>query len=51
MISHVPAIAERIENVMRVEKTPQGSSVSLLTEDERLQLLLDDATEAVAEVQ
>lgn len=51
MISHVPAIAERIDNVMRVEKTPQGSRVSLLTEDERLQLLLDDATEAVAEVQ
>ncbi|MEJ7785861.1 MAG: SMC family ATPase, partial [Solirubrobacteraceae bacterium] len=35
MISHVPAIAERIEQVLQVTKTPQGSEVRLLTEDER----------------
>jgi exonuclease SbcC len=48
MISHVPAIAERIEQVLQVTKTPQGSEVRLLTEDERAALLLDDAAQQAA---
>jgi exonuclease SbcC len=45
IISHVPAIAERIDQVLQVNKTPRGSEVQLLTEAQRDALLLDDATE------
>ena len=48
LISHVPAIAERIEQVLQVTKTPQGSELRLLSEDERATLLLDDVTEQAA---
>lgn len=48
MISHVPAIAERIEQVLQVTKTPQGSHVELLTEEQRAALLLHDVTEQAA---
>lgn len=45
IISHVPVIAERIDQVLQVTKTPRGSEVQLLTEAQRDALLLDDATE------
>jgi exonuclease SbcC len=45
LISHVPAVAERIDQILQVTKTPQGSDVHLLSESERNALLLDDATE------
>jgi exonuclease SbcC len=48
LISHVPAIAERIEQVLQVTKTPQGSELRLLSADERATMLLDDATELAA---
>ncbi|UTI63366.1 SMC family ATPase [Paraconexibacter antarcticus] len=48
MISHVPAIAERIEQVLHVTKTPQGSAVRLLTDEQRAELLMHDATEQAA---
>jgi exonuclease SbcC len=44
LISHVPAVAERIDQILQVTKTPQGSDIQLLTEAERQALLLDDAT-------
>lgn len=44
LISHVPAIAERIDQILQVTKTPQGSDIHLLNEAERNALLLDDAT-------
>lgn len=49
MISHVPAIAERIEQVLQVTKTPLGSRVEMLTEEQRAELLLHDVTELAAE--
>ena len=44
LISHVPAVAERIDQILQVTKTPQGSDIHLLNEAERQALLLDDAT-------
>ena len=46
LISHVPAVAERIDQILQVTKTPQGSDIHLLTDSERQALLLEDATEA-----
>lgn len=46
LISHVPAIAERIDQILQVTKTPQGSDIHLLDDAERQRLLLEDATEA-----
>ena len=46
LISHVPAVAERIDQILQVTKTPQGSDIHLLDDAERQALLLDDATEA-----
>lgn len=45
LISHVPAVAERIDQILQVTKTPQGSDIHLLSDKEREALLLDDATE------
>ena len=46
LISHVPAVAERIDQILQVTKTPQGSDIHLLDDAERQALLLEDATEA-----
>lgn len=46
LISHVPAVAEWIDEILQVTKTPQGSDIRLLSADERQALLLDDAAEA-----
>lgn len=46
LISHVPAVAERIDQILRVTKTPEGSDIHLLTDAERQGLLLEDATES-----
>jgi len=46
LISHVPAVAERIDQILQVTKTPQGSDIHLLDDVERQALLLQDATEA-----
>ena len=46
LISHVPAVAERIDQILQVTKTPQGSDIHLLDDAERQALLVDDATEA-----
>jgi DNA repair protein SbcC/Rad50 len=46
LISHVPAVAERIDQILQVTKTPQGSDIHLLDDAERQALLLQDATEA-----
>ena len=51
LISHVPAVAERIEQILRVTKTPQGSDIQLLSEAERQALLLEDATETAIAAQ
>jgi len=51
LISHVPAVAERIDQILHVTKTPQGSDIHLLTDAERQALLLDDATDAVIAAQ
>jgi exonuclease SbcC len=48
MISHVPAIAERIEQVLQVIKTTSGSQVRLLEDGERDSLLFEDATQKAA---
>jgi exonuclease SbcC len=50
LISHVPAVAERIDQILQVTKTPQGSEIHLLDDAERQRLLLEDATEAAAAV-
>jgi len=50
MISHVPVIAERIEQVLQVTRTTDGSHVRRLDEGERDALLLDDATQQTAAV-
>jgi exonuclease SbcC len=51
LISHVPAVAERIDQILQVTKTPQGSDIQLLSEAERQALLLDDAAQAVITAQ
>jgi len=45
LISHVPAVAERIDQILQVTKTPQGSDIHLLDDAERQALLLEDATQ------
>ncbi len=50
LISHVPAVAEWIDEILQVTKTPQGSDIRLLSSDERQALLLDDAAEAATAV-
>lgn len=51
LISHVPAVAERIDQILQVTKTPQGSDIHRLSEAERQALLLDDATETAIAAQ
>lgn len=49
VISHVKAVAERIEDVLAVSYSPSsGSSFRRLTPAERVGLVQDDATDAVA---
>ena len=50
LISHVPAVAERIDQILQVTKTPQGSDIHLLDDAERQRLLLEDASEAATAV-
>ena len=44
VISHLHAVAESIERVLRVERTPAGSRVQWLSEGERAALLEQEAT-------
>jgi exonuclease SbcC len=44
VISHLHAVAESIERVLRVERTPAGSRVQWLSESERAALLEQEAT-------
>jgi exonuclease SbcC len=49
VISHLKTIAERIEDVLSVSYNPtDGSSFRMLTPAERVGLVQDDATDAVA---
>lgn len=51
LISHVPAAAERIDQILQVTKTPQGSDIHLLTDAQRHALLLDAAAETAIAAQ
>jgi exonuclease SbcC len=48
VISHVPAIAQRIDSVLEIQPTPAGSTGDWLDEENREAMLVADAAEAVA---
>lgn len=49
LISHVPAVAERIENVLKVSRTPDGSDAALLDMQQRSDLVASDALARLSE--
>jgi exonuclease SbcC len=50
VISHVPTVAERIETVLEVRQSVDGSAVELLSAAEREERVFDAATTAVSSV-
>jgi exonuclease SbcC len=47
VISHIGAVAERIETVLRVDRSPEGSQVRLVDQSGRLELVERDLSEGL----